>query len=389
MKSVVCVLLLVLVVLLFSTQQARAQWVTIDVPGAEWTEAYATDGSSIVGQYYGASGYHGFLYDGTNWSNIDFPGAYLTTPIDIDAGRIVGTYNGWTEARGFQFDGTTWETIAFPGAHDTVVEGCDGSYVVGYYGAPHAYHGFLYDGVNWITLDAPGAGETFACDIDISRGTIVGSTNGPSYGWIYDIDTKIFTPLYGPGGVTVMPRAIGGSLIGGYYVDGVGTPHGFLYDGTTWTVLDYPGATGTIPRDIEGNLVVGPYYVGSDAHGFLYELEPRIVEAAVDIDPDTFNLDSKGNWVTCYVELPEEYEASDIDVDSVLLEGLLEVEQSELQDGALMVKFDREDLATYLEFVLGVIPPVEVELVVTGNLTDGTPFEGSDTIGVIDEGGGK
>jgi hypothetical protein len=112
------------------------------------------------------------------------------------------------------------------------------------------------------------------------------------------------------------------------------------------------------------------------------------IDATVSIDPDTLNLNSKGKWVTCYVELPEGYEASDIDVDSVSLEGLLEVQQSDIQDGVLMVKFDREDLAAYLE-VLGVVPPVEVELVVMGKLTDGTPFEGRDTIGVIDEGGGK
>jgi len=113
------------------------------------------------------------------------------------------------------------------------------------------------------------------------------------------------------------------------------------------------------------------------------------IDATVNIDPDTLNLNSKGKWVTCYIELPEGHEVSDIDVDSVSLEGLLEVQQSDIQDGMLMVKFDREDLAAYLEVVLGVVPPVDVELMVTGNLTDGTPFEGRDTIRVIDKGGGK
>ena len=119
------------------------------------------------------------------------------------------------------------------------------------------------------------------------------------------------------------------------------------------------------------------------------ELIGLTIDATVNIDPDTLNLNSKGKWVTCYVELPEGYEASDIDVETVLLEGLLEVQQSDIQDGVLMVKFDREDLAAYVEVFLGVVPPAEVELVVMGNLTDGTPFEGRDTIGVIDEGGGK
>jgi len=113
------------------------------------------------------------------------------------------------------------------------------------------------------------------------------------------------------------------------------------------------------------------------------------IEATVNIDPDTLNLSSQGKWVTCYIELPEDYEVSDIDIESLSLEGVLEVQQSDIQDGVLMVKFDRQDLVDYLDFVLGVVPPAEGELVVTGNLTDGTPFEGRDTIWVIDEGGGE
>jgi len=105
----------------------------------------------------------------------------------------------------------------------------------------------------------------------------------------------------------------------------------------------------------------------------------RAIEATVDIDPRVLNLNSEGKWVTCYVELPEGYDVRDIDVGSVLLEGLLGVQRSDIQDAVLMVKFDREALATYLD-LLGVVPPVEVELVVTGNLTGGRHFEGSDTI---------
>jgi hypothetical protein len=123
--------------------------------------------------------------------------------------------------------------------------------------------------------------------------------------------------------------------------------------------------------------------------GEIAALAGGTVDATVNIDPDTLNLGSKGKWVTCYIDLPDGYEVSDIDVESVLLEGLLDVQRSDIQDGVLMVKFDREDLAAYLDVVLGVVPPVEVELVVMGTLTDGTPFEGRDTIRVIDEGGGN
>ena len=77
---------------------------------------------------------------------------------------------------------------------------------------------------------------------------------------------------------------------------------------------------------------------------------------------------------------------ADIDVDTVLLESLLEVQHSDIQDDVLMVKFDRQDVINYIEFVLGIIPPDDVTLTVTGKLTDGTSFEGSDTIEVISKG---
>ncbi len=51
-------------------------------------------------------------------------------------------------------------------------------------------------------------------------------------------------------------------------------------------------------------------------------------------------------------------------------------------DGKLIVKFDREDLE-------GVSLGDAVEMVVTGQLNDGTAFIGSDTIRVIDKGGKK
>ncbi len=46
----------------------------------------------------------------------------------------------------------------------------------------------------------------------------------------------------------------------------------------------------------------------------------------------------------------------------------------------LMVKFDRSDVQATLE------PVDEVEVTVSGQLTDGTTFEGSDTIRVIEKG---
>ena len=114
--------------------------------------------------------------------------------------------------------------------------------------------------------------------------------------------------------------------------------------------------------------------------------ETSSIAATIDFDPDTLNLKSKGKWITCYIESPEGYDVGDIDVDSIRLEDELTGEHSDVQDNVLMVKFNRQDVIACIESLCLELP-ADVMLTVTGELTDGTPFEGSDTITVISEGG--
>lgn len=73
------------------------------------------------------------------------------------------------------------------------------------------------------------------------------------------------------------PTAIDGGNIVGYYQDGNGTSHGFLYNGTAFTTLDDPNAgvapvdQGTYLTGIDGGNIVGYYPDGNGTnHGFLY-----------------------------------------------------------------------------------------------------------------------
>lgn len=121
--------------------------------------------------------------------------------------------------------------------------------------------------------------------------------------------------------------------------------------------------------------------------------QPPTIEATVDFDPDTLNLTSEGKWITCYIELPESYDVEEIDISSVMVK-LYETVPALAHptkvgdydsDGVpdLMVRFERAA-------VQGIVPTGgEVKVTVSGELTDGTLFEGTDMIGTMTDYVGK
>ena len=115
------------------------------------------------------------------------------------------------------------------------------------------------------------------------------------------------------------------------------------------------------------------------------------IPATVDIDPDTLNPASQGNFVTAYIELPEGHEVAEIDVSTVLLE-VEDVDGSSVPaepaptevgdhdaDGIAdrMVKFNRQALVALLDGRTG-----DITFRVRGEVS-GSPFEGTDTIQVL------
>ena len=128
--------------------------------------------------------------------------------------------------------------------------------------------------------------------------------------------------------------------------------------------------------------------------------EVRIITLAapepctIDIHPDTLNKKSKGKYVTCYIELPEDYDVNDIDIATV---ALVDVSGNQLDPALntvgpfeigdyndngipdLMVKFDRQLLQD-------VCSAGAMEITVWCESYIGDFFEGTDTVLVIDKG---
>ena len=90
-----------------------------------------------------------------------------------------------------------------------------------------------------------------------------------------------------------------------------------------------------------------------------------------------------GEFVYCvfvpHIVNNEALDEEEIDSSTVVCEGAPAVKAMMADDGRLIAKFDREDL-------VGVSAGTAVALTITGELTDGTPFIGSDAIRVIDKG---
>lgn len=200
-----------------------------------------------------------------------------------DRGNVVGTWidNDTGLTSGFLLRQGALTTLAYPGATDTYAYGINNFDVVcGYYdilddmGNLVAYHGFLWFNGKFYQFDFPGAVDTDLTGIN-DLGMIVGSwdsgVESPTANpFLYAFGK--FTNLLSPNGQYWQPNDINlfGQIVG-EYMDADGNYHGYLQNGSKFTVFDYPGATLTTAWSInDRGQITGRYVDGvGGKYGFL------------------------------------------------------------------------------------------------------------------------
>ncbi|MFH1579237.1 MAG: hypothetical protein ABIE25_03670 [Thermoplasmatota archaeon] len=161
---------------------------------------------------------------------------------------------------------------------------------------------------------------------------------------------------------------------------------------TDWTQPELVGTEGSqdlcIAVDGNGNAIAAwmLYDERSNIYGNEYGVPLEVISATVAIKPEALNPGSMGKWITAYIELPEGFEISDVVVDSIRLNGqfpatgpsdFVDYDKDKVKE--LMVKFD-------LQSVLHTCPEIvgkTFTATITGTLTSGIMFEGSDTITLL------
>ncbi|UCE74262.1 MAG: hypothetical protein JSV56_00780 [Methanomassiliicoccales archaeon] len=241
-------------------------------------------------------------------------------------------------------------------------------------------------GTQYYNFGTPSCGPGGTAYIGLAVSHVEGVPNADEF-W-HHVDQDVTCSPLGQG-VTELARATNlgstGWVIGQEYI--------FKFEFTSTSLKVY--VDGVLEIDITGDFQNGrvAFYNFSQA-GVTYSGFTLQLEAVIDIDPDTLNSKSNGQWITCYIELPEGYDVANIDVSTILLNDIVPAESEPTEIGDydtdgipdLMVKFDRAEVLGLVgetnDYEEG-IKSYDFTLTVTGELLDGSTFEGQDTVKVL------
>ncbi|MFX1281559.1 MAG: hypothetical protein ACFFA3_19575 [Promethearchaeota archaeon] len=108
-----------------------------------------------------------------------------------------------------------------------------------------------------------------------------------------------------------------------------------------------------------------------------------ILEACVDINPNTLNFKSNGKWITIFIHFSNEKDINTVQFESIKVNDSIFADKAIIEIGEgnefdkLIVKFDRKSVINFLE------PAEVVEITISGKFNDGVKFKGEDSINLI------
>ena len=285
--------LLVFAGLLSTSVNANAITTLVAPDGVNGTWASGILGDTIVGTYFGANGNgNGFIYNAGIYTTLNHPDGINGTNLrGISGEYISGSFNDSNNtSHGFIYNGSSFTTIDVPNSigfwnvDSTEVYGVFGSSVVGTYNTNSISNGFVYD-INtgiYTKLNHPNA--TYSTSIrGISEDYIVGTYNASNsitspitnHGFVYNRSNGAYTTLDAPDSGTygTMAWGVSGSKIVGTYDGTDRQSHGFIYNSGTYTSFDATdSAEATLLTGISGNSAVGVYFDSTGMHGFLMQI---------------------------------------------------------------------------------------------------------------------
>ena len=135
----------------------------------------------------------------------------------------------------------------------------------------------------------------------------------------------------------------------------------------------------SVAVDVAGNVETPPAVADARCAILRPAPTPTGITATVQIKPEVINLSSRGVF-TAFVNLPEGYDASNIDASSIQCGGASVTRVVATGNGKLVVKFNRQDLTG--------VGTGGATLTVSGRFSDGTQVVGSDTVQATNPPGG-
>jgi T5SS/PEP-CTERM-associated repeat protein/autotransporter-associated beta strand protein len=258
-----------------------SHYTPVEYPMAQFTSIDGMTGGKVWGSYNKGSINGSYIYSNGSFKDIRYPGAqntWINWNNGVVGDTVTGNYWSGTSFNGAQkafiFDGTAYRDITFPGASYTWIDGKSGNLIWGSYQDTNwQQHGFLFDGTNYTSIDYPGA--TYTRIYGGVGGKLWGTFNDDINGGSFLYENEHYSEFQYPGANYTWINSNWSSesqnKAVGSYADSNWQWHGFIYDGATFTTVDYPQSYSTQITGYSGNKYWGSFSGYSGSGVFLYE----------------------------------------------------------------------------------------------------------------------